>query len=120
VTSGSPWRQRLRPDTQAIERELNQIDTTVHAIMIQIDPANLPLLNARLTQLRRRKEHLQGELRIEKAAARDYDEMGMRRWARERIAGLADAIAGRRNERVHRVLRAILTRSQSIRRRGQV
>ncbi|KAB2937987.1 MAG: hypothetical protein F9K17_15870 [Phycisphaerae bacterium] len=92
------------PDTKAIERELKEIDATVDAIMIGIDPANLPLLNERLTQLRRRKEHLQAELRAAKAAARDHDEKGLRRWARERIAGLAEAAAGHRNEYVRRVL----------------
>ena len=92
------------PDTQAIERELDQIDATVNAIMVNIDPANLPLLNERLTQLRRRKEHLQAELRAAKSVARDHDEKGLRRWARERIGCLADAVQGRRNEYVRRVL----------------
>lgn len=92
------------PDTNVIERELAQVDATVTAIMANIDPANLPLLNERLTQLRRRKEHLQADLRAAKAASRDLDEKGLRRWARERIGGLADAMAGRRNEHVRRVL----------------
>lgn len=76
----------------------------MNAIMVGIDPSNLPLLNERLTQFRRRKEHLQGELRAAKAASRDHDEKGLRRWARERITGLADAAAGHRNENVRRVL----------------
>lgn len=92
------------PDTLGNERELEQIEATVNAIMVGIDPSNLPLLNERLTQLRRRKEHLQGELRAAKAASRDHDEKGLRRWARERITGLADAAAGHRNENVRRVL----------------
>ena len=39
-----------------------------------------------------------------RAAARPFDELAIRRWATERITGLADAIDGRRNERVRRVL----------------
>ncbi|KAA0219127.1 MAG: hypothetical protein EDS66_17805 [Planctomycetota bacterium] len=52
----------------------------------------------------RGKEYLQADLRAAKAASRDLDEKGLRRWARERIGGLADAMAGRRNEHVRRVL----------------
>lgn len=91
-------------DVTAIERELAEIDATVKAITASIDPANLVLLNDRLTQLRRRKEHLQRELRVAKATARGVDAKGLRKWAQERITGLADAIAGRRNEQVRRVL----------------
>ncbi len=95
---------RHDPDTRAIERELDHIDATVNAVMISIDPANLPLLNKRLTQLRQRKDHLQAELRAARTAARDHDGKGLRRWAQERIGGLAAALAGRRNEQVRRVL----------------
>ena len=94
------------PGTKEIERELAQIEVTVNAIMSGIDPANLPMLNERLTQLRRRKEHLQAELRAAKSATQDFDEKGLRRWAQERIGGLADAMAGHRNEQVRRVLAA--------------
>lgn len=91
-------------DTRNIECELNEVNATVSALMVSIDPANLPLLNERLSQLRRRKEHLQGELRATKATAREHDEGGLRHWARERISGLAEAMGGRRNEQVRRVL----------------
>jgi hypothetical protein len=72
--------------------------------MSGLDPANLPLINDQLTQLRRRKEHLQAELRAARAASRDSDERALRKWATERITGLADAMAGRRNEHVRRVI----------------
>ena len=91
-------------DVGGIERELAEIETTVKAMTASIEPANLVLLNDRLTQLRRRKEHLQRELRVAKATARGVDAKGLRKWARERITGLADAMAGRRNETVRRVL----------------
>jgi hypothetical protein len=74
------------------------------AITANIDPANLMLLNDRLTQLRRRKEHLQRELRAARTAARGVDTKGLRKWAAERITGVADAMAGRRNEQVRRVI----------------
>ena len=93
-----------KSEIDAFEDELEKLDATVSAILANIAPANLPLLNDRLTQLRRRKEHLQNEVRASKAVARDNDEKGLRRWARERISALADAMAGRRNELVRRVL----------------
>lgn len=97
-------RNRDEPDSQTFERELAEIDATVSGILASIDPANLPLLNDRLTQLRRRKEQLQGELRVARAASGGHDVKALRNWAHERISGLADAMAGQRNEHVRRVL----------------
>ncbi|HED54975.1 MAG TPA: hypothetical protein ENJ00_12365 [Phycisphaerales bacterium] len=91
-------------DLERIETELAEIDATVSALLSGLDPANLTLVNDRLTQLRRRKEQLQRELRAANAASRPFDEAALRRWATERISGLAEAIEGRRNERVRRVL----------------
>ena len=76
----------------------------MNALLTGLDPANLPLINDRLTQLRQRKEQLQRELRAAMTVGRQFDESALRRWATERITGLADAIDGRRNERVRRVL----------------
>ena len=91
-------------DMAALQREAEKIDTTVKALMTGLDPANLPMINDQLTQLRRRKEHLQAELRAARAASRGTDEPALRKWAAERITGLTDAVAGRRNERVRRVI----------------
>ena len=93
-----------RDDVERLDVELAEIDATVNALLTGLDPANLPLVNDRLTQLRHRKERLQRERRAAVAAARPFDELAIRRWATERITGLADAIDGRRNERVRRVL----------------
>lgn len=92
------------PDTKRIERDLREIETTVNGILTEIDPANLPLLNDRLTQLRRRKEQLEGEYRLAQSNRNSCDEKALRTWARSRIGGLADAMAGRRNEHVRCVL----------------
>ena len=91
-------------DLERIETELAEIDATVNALLSGLDPANLTLVNDRFTQLRRRKEQLQRELRAANAASRPFDEAALRRWATERISGLAEAIEGQRNERVRRVL----------------
>jgi len=88
----------------ALQREAEKIDMTVKALMTGLDPANLPMINDQFTQLRRRKEHLQAELRAARAASRGTDDRALRKWAAERITGLADAVAGRRNERVRRVI----------------
>ena len=93
-----------RDNIDRLDIELAEIDATVNALLTGLDPANLPLVNDRLTQLRRRKEQLQRERRVAKTASRPFDELAIRRWATERISGLADAIDGRRNEHVRRVL----------------
>jgi site-specific DNA recombinase len=56
-------RNPLAADGERIARELKQVNETVTALTMNIDPANLSLLNDRLTQLRLRKEHLEQELR---------------------------------------------------------
>ena len=91
-------------EARALERELAEIDATVSALLTGLDPANLPLVNDRLTAMRKREEHIQRELRASKASANGTDDKALTRWARERIDGLVDAMAGRRNERVRRAL----------------
>lgn len=48
----------IAPDAERTARELKQINDTVTALTMNIDPTNLSLLNDRLTQLRLRKERL--------------------------------------------------------------
>lgn len=91
-------------ETHALERELAEIDATVNGLLTKLDPANLPLVNDRLTQMRRRREDIQKALRATRAKAADLDEAALRRWAKARIDGLADAMAGRRNEKVRQVV----------------
>ena len=91
-------------DADRLAREIAEVDATVNALVNGIDPANMPLINDRLTQLRKKKEHLQRELRATKAVTTGTDRAALERWARERITGLADAASGRRNEKVRRVM----------------
>lgn len=73
-------------------------------MLTRLDPANLPLVNDRLSQMRRRREDIQKSLRATKAKAADLDEAALRQWAKARIDGLADAMAGRRSEKVRQVI----------------
>ncbi|MCC6679129.1 MAG: zinc ribbon domain-containing protein [Phycisphaerales bacterium] len=93
---------RADPDAAGLERELAQIDAAVNTLLTGLDPANLPLINDRLSQLRRRKEHLQRQLRAAKSDG--PDEKALRKWATERIGLLAEMAAGRRDDAVRRAL----------------
>lgn len=97
-------RQGPRSDKADLVRQIREVDTTVRAITLSIDPANLPLLDERLTQLRQRKENLERELDTASRSSRRFDEREVRQWAEDRIAGLADAMEGRRDEKVRQVL----------------
>lgn len=89
-------------DVEPLHRELAKIDSTVNALLTGTVPANLPLLNDRLTQLRRRKEHLQEQKRA--AETTSLDEKTLRKWAGERIGMLREICAGRRDEKARQVL----------------
>jgi len=54
-------------EADRLAREIAEVDATVNALVSGIDPANMPLINDRLTRLRKKKEHLQRELRAAKA-----------------------------------------------------
>jgi site-specific DNA recombinase len=99
-----------RPGTAAIERQIKEVDATVRAITVSIDPANLALLNDRLTQLRQRREQLEQELAAAQACGAHLDEAALREWARQRIVGLADAMNGRRDQKVREVLASYVER----------
>ena len=85
-------------EDQRLARELKQVNETVTALTMNIDPANLSMLNERLTQLRLRKEHLEEEIRVAKEVKDDRTDDALRRWAREKVAGLQAAINGTRND----------------------
>ena len=91
-------------DTTGLVQQIKEVEATLRAITTNIDPANLPLLNDRLTQLRQRKEHLERELDAARAPVGRVDEAALRQWALGRIGGLADAMDGRRDETVRNVL----------------
>ncbi|MBM4017154.1 MAG: hypothetical protein FJ288_02315 [Planctomycetes bacterium] len=97
-------------DVEKVAQEIEEIDATVNALTMNIDPANLTLLNDRLTLLRRRKEHLCDALRQANASNPQFDEGALRRWAVERIQGLADALDGRRDEKMRQVVAAYVDR----------
>jgi len=93
-------------DTQRLARELKQVNDTVTALTMNIDPANLSLLNERMTQLRLRKERLEGELQVASQPADDHREQALRKWAREKLGGLQAAILGRRDDEARNAIAA--------------
>lgn len=88
--------QSSKADTDHVARELQQINDTVAALIMNIDPANLVLLNDRLTQLRMR-EALEDELCNTERSSGSFDVAALRKWARERLSRLREAMAGARN-----------------------
>jgi len=95
---------------ERIAGELRQINETVAALTASIDPANLSMLNDKLTQLRLRKEHLERELRAARLASPSRDARSVRQWARQQLVGLADALDGRRDDETRRVLGSYVER----------
>lgn len=94
--------QHGRADTGPIRREIAKIDHQVDGLMAGLDAANLTFLNAKLTELRRRKESLQHQLRA--AEAFDLDEKALRTWAADRIRTFAEILGGRRDERARNAI----------------
>ncbi len=91
-------------DTERIARELKQINDTVTALTMNIDPANLAMLNDRLTQMRLRKESLEQELQVAQQSSSNQDAAAMRKWAKAQLAGLQAAMNGMRNDRTREVI----------------
>jgi hypothetical protein len=97
-------------EVERLEGELRKVGETVAALTASIDPANLALLNDKLTQLRLRKEHLEQELAAARLAGPSRDERTIRQWAKRQLAGLADALNGRRDDEARRVLGSYVER----------
>ena len=97
-------------NAERIERDLKEIDATVTALTANIDPANMALLNGRLTELRKRKERLEEELRSAERAHARIDKQELLQWALERIGGLADALDGRRGEKIRKAMSSYVDR----------
>ncbi len=97
-------------EVERLEGELRKVGETVAALTASIDPANLALLNDKLTQLRLRKEHLEQELAAARLAGPSRDERVIRQWAKRQLAGLADALNGRRDDEARRVLGSYVER----------
>ena len=91
-------------DSKRFAREIAEIDGTVTALTMHIDPANLPLLNDRLTKLRLKKECLERELRAVRQSESNHDAPALRRWARTQLTGLRDAMGGLRNDQTRNVI----------------
>lgn len=91
-------------DTERLEREIEEINATVTALTMNIEPANLAILNNRLTQLRVRKDALEEELRLAKQLTVDHDAEDAMRWARSQLLGLRAALDGERNDRTRDVI----------------
>jgi len=102
-----------RPSTATVDRiarELRQIDDTVAMLTTNIDPANLSLLNERLTQLRKRKEALEDELRNAERSSNPCDVGGLRQWASAQLAGLREAMDGTRDDHTRGVIGTYIER----------
>ena len=97
-------------DAERIAAEVRQINDMVTALTMNIDPANLAMLNDRLTQLRLRKDALDEELRLAKRARSDHDPAELRRWARSQLTGLQAAMDGVRNDATREVIATYLDR----------
>ena len=97
-------------DADRITRDIKQIKDTVTALAMHIDPANLVMLNDRLTQLRLRKESLEQELRTVRQSSSNQDAASLRKWARAQLAGLQAAMNGTRNDRTRDVIATYVDR----------
>lgn len=97
-------------DADRIAREIKQVNETVAALTMHIDPSNLAMLNDRLTQLRLRKECLEQELRSARQSSSNSDERSLREWARSQLANLKAAMAGTRNDRTRDVISTYIER----------
>ena len=97
-------------DADRIAREIKKVNDTVTALTTHIDPANLPLLNDRLTQLRLRKECLEKELRAARQSDGKLDAQALRQWARTQLAGLQAAMNGTRSDQTRNVIATYVDR----------
>lgn len=97
-------------DAERVARELKEINDMATALTMNIDPANLALLNDRLTQLRLRKEALEEELRVARRASTDHNPAELRRWARSQLTGLQAAMDGIRNDATRQVIATYVER----------
>jgi hypothetical protein len=97
-------------EVERLEGELRKVGETVAALTASIDPANLALLNDKLTQLRLRKEHLEQELAAARLTGPSRDERTIRQWAKRQLAGLADALSGRRDDEARRAVGSYVER----------
>ncbi len=86
------------------KREIADIDSQVTGLITHLDPANLALVNDKLTAFRKRKEYLQEQVRGAEATEASLDEKALRRFATERVGLLSEAMAGRRDEKVRQVM----------------
>ncbi len=91
-------------DAERIAAEIRQINDMVTALTMNIDPANMAMLNDRLTQLRVRKDALEEELRMAKRARSDHDPTELHRWARSQLTGLQAAMDGVRTDATREVI----------------
>jgi hypothetical protein len=91
-------------DVKRIASEIDQLNETVAALTMNIDPANLPLLNDRLTQLRLRRQTLEVELRAARQASIEPDTDEMADWARDQLTNLKAAMDGVRTDKTREAI----------------
>jgi len=96
--------RREGADTNRLMREIAEIDQMVAAVTSGLDPANLAMLNDRLTQLRKQREYLEAELRTARLDERRLDADQLRQWAYEQAECLADMVKGHRDPKMRRVI----------------
>ncbi len=91
-------------DARRLERDIAQLDTQITALIAGVDPANVRLINTRLTQMRTRRERLEEQLRLAQAADAHFTGDNARRWAVEQLKIFAEVVRGRRDEKARQVL----------------
>ncbi len=93
-----------KADAERIAVEIRQINDMVAALTMNIEPANLAMLNDRLTQLRLRKSSLEEELRMAKRTRSSHNPSELRQWAKAKLTGLQAAMDGVRNDLTREVI----------------
>ncbi|MBN1554590.1 MAG: recombinase zinc beta ribbon domain-containing protein [Phycisphaerae bacterium] len=91
-------------DANRIVREIAEIDQMVAALTSSLDPANLALLNDRLTQLRKRREQLEADLRTVRLDERELNADQLAQWAYQQAECLAGILNGRRDPMMRQVI----------------
>jgi site-specific DNA recombinase len=92
----------------AMRQEISKIDEAVLVLTTNLDPANLALLNGRLTQLRKQKESLDAELRAMNLEQSAVKPESLRQWARKKMHLLSRATAGKRDEMTRQMIAAFV------------
>ena len=91
-----------------LRRQIKEVESVLRAILANISPANLEMLDDKLTELRLRKAGLERQLEAAKGKRKRGGAARLRSWAKEQFSRLAEALQGRCDEVSRRVLGAYI------------